>query len=182
MKVRELFVRSPRMTNKCVLNSGRKIPWKKFSGYVEVTFNISPLSSGQYSQKCFLRIFSKTLVWTIQCSFKQSFPNSFWKSSRYFSLRSRKKPSKFQVSKPRDIFFEYSTLDKQDAVLKNPLQNIQKIWNWQKFFLQENSLKDFLWTLWMLFCQTCVKNSIENPKKFKKFPKIFTPFSEIFSS
>ena len=108
MKVRELFVRSPRMTNKCVLNSGRKIPWKKFSGYVEVTFNISPLSSGQYSQKCFLRIFSKTLVWTIQCSFKQSFPNSFWKSSRYFSLRSWNKPSKnLSFQNKRQFFWKW---------------------------------------------------------------------------
>ena len=34
--------------------------------------------------------------------------------------------------KTRDTFSEISTPDTQDAVLENPQQNIQKIWNWQK--------------------------------------------------
>ena len=56
----------------------------------------------------------------------------FWKYSRFFLLQRRNKLTKFWVSKTRDKFSQNITLDTQDAVLKNPPQNFQKIWNWLK--------------------------------------------------
>ena len=76
------------------------------------------------------------------------------------------------------IFLKISTLNTQEAVLKNRPQNSQKNWNWLKVISQNYSLKVFLWTLWMSFRQTCGNNSIENPKIFKKTPGKIRPFQK----
>ena len=136
MRLRKLFVRSLRMTNTCVVNSGKKIPAKKYSAYVESTFNKFPILFRTKISKLFAQTFQQNFCLDSLMQFQSELSDVFWKYGRFFLLQSWNWITKFWVSKTRDNFSQNNTLDTPDSVLKSPPQSSQGMWNWLEIFSQ----------------------------------------------
>ena len=107
---------------------------------------------------------------------------SFGNMADFVSLQSRKWITNFWVSKKLDNFSQKKNARLKIQFWKAHRRTLKKREIALKYFPNNNSLKVFLWTLWMLFWQTCGKTPTKVQNFPTKLPEKYIPFRNLLFS